>query len=784
MNSMTAPPSHARHAPGEAALADTAQGGREAAAVAPARMLANPYPGLAAFKPEAHSFFFGRDEDIDRVSERLVTTRLLSIVGRSGTGKSSLVAAGVVPRLGGSLGEFSYRRCEPQTDPCRQLAEALCREQPRDADLRGRECLAALRQMLDEPAGPGDPELAQERLAAAIEHFLGEPGRPLVLLVDQFEELFTRTPPARARRFRSLFDALLGRDGVYLMLTLRSEFTGRLMEWLGEDLFRASLVSLEPIRGEARLQAIITGPAEASGVSVEAELVTQLVAAASATRGALPLIALTLERLFEQRDPEAGMTLGAYERMGGLESVVESAAAAIERLIAGEPELEAACARLFAELATVIDEVPTRRTVEIGPLRDDPLIGRLVDALRGQGFLADPDDRHVELAHEMLLQHWPRLRQWCDRYRDSLVLRRQAKQAARDWQQACERDETPVGGNPGRRAEALAWGWERQKPVLLALLELSNRPALADPDFADPGILAWRTLESSLEKGLRRFLLPEPLALLDELASDETPHHRREEIGLRLNQMGDPRRGLGLAANGLPEIAWIAVPAGEVLLEGKGSQVFPVGALHVSRYPITWQQYNTFVNADDGYRDRRWWRKLTQRKLPGDVRWGFHNYPAINVCWSDAVAFCRWLNEQVQLTGPAIIRLPTEWEWQWLAQSGAATRKYPWGNEWNPMRANSHESGIGRTMAVGMYPAGSPEGSRVADLAGNVWEWCVNEYDAAGTTQIGGAKPRAMRGGSWLDYPGDLRTGKREYFPPDDRDGDIGFRIVLAPPVE
>jgi len=784
MNSMTAPPSPAKHSRAPAAVPGAGHGGRRETAAVPTRTLANPYPGLAAFRPEEHSFFFGRDEDIDRVVARLAETPLLSIVGRSGTGKSSLVAAGVVPRLGGILGEFCYRRCEPQADPCRQLAEVLGREQPADPELRGRQCLAALRQVLDETPDAEQADPLQDRLAVAIEHFLGEPGRPLVLLVDQFEELFTRTSPAGALRFRSLIGTLLESKRLYVILTLRSEFTGRLMEWLGEDLFRASLVALEPIRGEARLHAIITGPAEASGVPVQAELVAKLVSAASATRGALPLIALTLERLFEQRDPEAGLTLGAYERMGGLETVVESAAAAIERLIAGEPELEPACARLFAELATVIDGLPTRRTVEIGPLREDPLVGRLVDALRSQGFLADPDDRHVELAHEMLLIHWPRLRQWCDRYRDSLTLRRQAKQAARDWQQACAHDETPVTGAQGRSAEVLTWSWERQKPALLALLELSNRPTLADPDFDDPGILAWQALEHTLEKGLRRFLQPEPLALLEELATDETAHHRREEIGLRLNQMGDPRRGVGLAANGLPEMAWIAVPAGEVTLEGKGRQVFPVGSLHVSRYPITWQQYNAFVNADDGYRDRRWWRKLTQRKLPGEIRWGFHNYPAINVCWSDAVAFCRWLNEKLQLSSPAIIRLPTEWEWQWLAQSGAARRKYPWGDDWNPMRANSHESGIGRTMAVGMYPSGSPDGSLVADLAGNVWEWCVNEYDAPGTTQIGGARPRAMRGGSWLDYPADLRTAKREYFPPDDRDGDIGFRVVLAPPVD
>jgi formylglycine-generating enzyme required for sulfatase activity len=742
----------------------------------------NPYPGLAAFKPEAHQFFFGRDEDSERVVERLAETRLISVVGRSGSGKSSLVAAGVVPRLAALLGELGYLRCEPQASPFQQLAEVLCREPPGADATADEETVNHLRRALAEA---GESKSSQERLAAACVDLLRQRKRPMLLLFDQFEELFAQTPVACAHRFRQFFGALLDMEGLYLVLTLRSEFTVRLMEWLGEDLFRASLVALQPVGDEEQLAAIISGPAQACGVPVQTELVSTLLAAASASTGALPLIALTLERLFEQRDAEEGMTLEAYERMGGLASIVDTVAASIERLIDSEPALELACAQLFAELATVIDEVPTRRTVEIAPLRADRQISRLVDALRGQGFLSDPDDQHVELAHETLLIHWPRLRQWCARYRDSLSLRRQAKMAAREWWQlvAQEADST-AAGRPG--SDPRLWSWERQKPVLLALLELSHRAPVLDPDdFCDPGIAAWRTLADSLDKTLHSFLRPEPLRLLDELASDGTQHHRREEIGLRLNQMGDPRRGVGLTAAGLPDIVWIDIATGgEVQLEGKATEVFTVKPLRISRYPITWQQYGAFLNAEDGYHDRRWWRKLVQRKQPGDTRWGFQNHPAINIAWSDAVAFCRWLSEHSPAGGGMIIRLPTEWEWQWVAQGGVMKRKYPWGNDWNPARANSHESGTGRTMAVGMYPLGSPEGETVADLAGNVWEWCLNEYDHPASRQIGGEVSRTLRGGSWLDFPGDLRTAKREEFSPDDRDGDIGFRVVRAAPFE
>ncbi len=781
MTRSTAAPPPSDNIARQAEMSAESQTGTPPAAPATGVLVSNPYPGLAAFKPEAYRLFFGRDQDAARVIERFAETRLISVVGRSGTGKSSLVAAGVVPRFAASLAESSYLHFEPQAAPFHQLADALCRALPSDGESDVRESVDHLQRLLAEA---GESKQSEDHLAAASAELLGQHGRPLLLLIDQFEELFTHTSPASSRRFRKLFGVLIGIESLYLVLTLRSEFTDRLMEWLGEDLFRASLVALEPIRSEEQLQAIITGPAEASGVPVQAELVSTLVAAAGATKGALPLIALTLERLFEQHDPEQGLTLEAYQRMGGLESIVDSAAAAIERLIDSEPDLELACARLFSELATVIDGLPTRRTAEIEPLRADRQVGRLVDALRRQGFLTDHDDQHVELAHETLLSHWPRLRQWCARYRDSLSLRRQVKQAAREWWQAIQQNGGQRSGGPAGQDDVLRWSWERQKPLLLALLELSHRATPADPDFRDPGIEAWRALEGQLEEALREFLRPEPLFLLEELAADETPHHRREEIGVRLNQMDDPRRGVGLAANGLPDIVWVDVAGGEVNLEGRGSEVFAVRPLRISRYPITWQQYNVFVNADDGYHDRRWWHKLVQRKQAGEARWAFHNHPAINIAWSDAVAFCRWLSEQWGLSGAEIVRLPTECEWQWVAQGGVEKRKYPWGSDWNPAHANSHESGTGRTMAVGMYPRGAPAGGMVADLAGNVWEWCLNEYDQPGHTQIGGDNSRALRGGSWLDFPGDLRTAKRDYFSPDDRDGDIGFRIVLAGPLE
>lgn len=743
---------------------------------APWLEIANPYPGLAAFRPKESRFFFGREADTARVVERLQQSRFVSVVGRSGTGKSSLVAAGVVPALEKRAGRLTYLRFKPQSDPYRQLAEALDRALPEDRSPFGQSRADEIRQAL-----------ASDPVQAVSEH-LGALPAPVLLFADQFEELFTQTPPAAANRFRELIDALRGNDALYLVLTLRSEFMPRLADWLRAELFEASLLVLDSIHDEERLRAIIVRPAAASGVAVQPELLAELLPAARDMAGALPLLALTLAQLFARRDPVEGLTLQGYRDMGGLQKVVEQALAPIDRRIAGNPALADACERLFAELATVIDELPTRRTADVQRLRADAPLSALVDALRAQGLLADPDDRHVELAHETLLTHWPRLREWCGRYGEKLALRRQAELAASDWQKA--RASEKASGQPGsaRRSDLLRWTWERQKPALEALLALHpHLTAQPDDDFAnfvDTGITAWRSLESVLAEPLQSFLAPEPLRLLAELKSDATPHHRREEIGLRLNQMGDPRHGVGLDGKGLPDLAWVDIPAGQVTLETDPPETFVVHPFRIARYPITWRQYRAFLDAADGYRDPRWWDELKHEDQPGEERWSFANYPAIHVSWYDAVAFCRWLSDRLGLLGDEAIRLPTEWEWQWVAQAGAAAAEYPWHGEWNAMRANSYESGVGRTTAVGMYPLGAPAGWPVLDLAGNVWEWCANEYQAPASIAPSTDVSRVLRGGAWGRDPGYCRAAYRYGGAPGYRFSGVGFRVCRGSPIE
>jgi formylglycine-generating enzyme required for sulfatase activity len=126
------------------------------------------------------------------------------------------------------------------------------------------------------------------------------------------------------------------------------------------------------------------------------------------------------------------------------------------------------------------------------------------------------------------------------------------------------------------------------------------------------------------------------------------------------------------------------------------------------------------------------------------------------------------------------IRLPTEWEWQWMAQSGVAMTAYPWG-EWQVGYANTSEAGLNRTTAVGMYPHGAVECGAL-DVAGNLWEWCLNDYDNPETVDgYGIEESKVLRGGSFDNSQRGARSVYRYGHGPNFGLSNYGFRVVFAP---
>ncbi|NLF77023.1 MAG: formylglycine-generating enzyme family protein, partial [Chloroflexi bacterium] len=221
------------------------------------------------------------------------------------------------------------------------------------------------------------------------------------------------------------------------------------------------------------------------------------------------------------------------------------------------------------------------------------------------------------------------------------------------------------------------------------------------------------------------------------------------------------------------------IPGGKFTYRNGESLTLPT--FSIARYPITYRQFQAFIDADDGSHNPEWWHGLAadaeHKAALGDQAFRYWSHPRERVSWYDTVAFCRWLSHE---SGDAIT-LPTEQQWQWAAQNGLERRDYPCG-DWDRRRCNTNESGIRRSTAVGMYPHGVAVCGAL-DLSGNLWEWYLNKRVMPNVIVVDDSGDwRVLRGGSWGSDGGASRTVYRRHdFHPAERDGGVGFRVVRPP---
>ncbi len=260
----------------------------------------------------------------------------------------------------------------------------------------------------------------------------------------------------------------------------------------------------------------------------------------------------------------------------------------------------------------------------------------------------------------------------------------------------------------------------------------------------------------------------------------ESDSYRRAAIGRVLGLMDlDDRKGIGLTPQGLPDMDWVEIPESEFIFQKEECLHLPT--YYISRYHITYKQFQTFVDAEDGFDDPRWWDGMADRKERYQIQnarpeqvFRFWNHPCDGVCWYDAIAFCRWWSYRlggsydIDRVMDWKVRLPTEQEWEKAAR-GTDGRVYPWGNTMISGYANFDETdryniqqdqdgnpsgNIGpyyysAPSAGGIFPQGaSPYG--VMDMVGTMWDITLTEYRHGKNEDLRDYYPRIIKGGTWF----------------------------------
>ncbi|HMG23720.1 MAG TPA: SUMF1/EgtB/PvdO family nonheme iron enzyme, partial [Kofleriaceae bacterium] len=424
----------------------------------------NPYRGLAAFDSAHASLFFGRQGEARELIDRVRIEPFIVVGGDSGTGKSSLCRAAVLPWLA-EHGGWSCVEVVPGRHALRALAAALS---PWTAIGE-----AALGNLLRERPDTVARALRQ-RIAAGLPAPSGHaPPRRLLLFVDQLEELLTLAEPDEARAAAAAIAALAVRSpSMRVLATARSDFLSRLarLPELGDEMTRA-LYFLRPLTAE-HVREVIVRPAAVKGVMFESEaLIDTLVAQTEHAPGGLPLLQFTLAELWDARDP-GSRTIRA-ESLAALGGVGGALTRHADRLLAGLGSDERDAARRVLLRLVTAEATRARRSeaelVPPGPAHDTERAALEV-LVRGRVVVANnAQDGAYEIAHEALLTSWPTLEGWLQRDAANHAVRERLERAAAAWDR--------MG-----RARDLLWG-RRQlaetRPLDRALLAAREAAFLA-----------------------------------------------------------------------------------------------------------------------------------------------------------------------------------------------------------------------------------------------------------------------------------------------------------------
>ena len=398
--------------------------------------LTNPFPGLRPFEKDEYHLFFGRESHIDTVLQKLNTRKFVCVVGNSGSGKSSLVRAGILPKLKGNV-EEKWHICtmRPGSNPVQALYDSIF-SNPSFIDGKA-ELISNVSVLKKNTKG----------LIQAVRPFLAD-GSKLLILADQFEELFRFVSEQEGSDFEEathfvnlLLEASAERSvDIHVMMTIRSDFLGDCERFYGLPEAINDAQFLVPRLNRKELQRIIEAPVEFAGAKISPRLVQKLLNSIGTKTDLLPILQHLLNRLWSTWESQTNsnkdipIDIEHYERIGGIDAAMSNH---LEEVVSEfDSEKTEIIENLFKTLTVKgADNRGVRRPTKLAILSQilrveiEKLIP-IINSFRlpDRGFIMPPSsvkigsDTVIDISHESLMRVWPRLIQWADEEQDSLSL--------------------------------------------------------------------------------------------------------------------------------------------------------------------------------------------------------------------------------------------------------------------------------------------------------------------------------------------------------------------------
>lgn len=703
----------------------------------------SPYMGLRYFDTSDVDLFHGRAALTAELLRRVKSESFLAIVGASGSGKSSVARAGLIPAWKKENERSAIHILTPTAHPLESLAASLTSDS---------ESVTATATLMD------DMNKDSRSLRLYVKKSLGE--TKLFLLVDQFEENFTlcKEPAERKAFIENLLSLADDDSAARVVITLRADFYHHCAEFEG---LRNALKTHQEYIGAMtadELRQAITAPAQSAGWDFQPGLVDLILQDVGTEPGALPLLSHALLETWKRRQGRT-LTLQGYAEAGGVKkAITQTAEGVYDKLSPAEQTIARGIFLRLTELGEGVQD--TRRRVkmdELGQSKEQDAVAKVLKTLTDARLVTTEEDS-AEVAHEALIREWGTLRKWLDEDRDSLRLHRHLTESAMEWVRRGKEAEELYRGTRLKQIQE----WMREHKSQLSSLEAEfvktsqgtkNREQLRGAIFVFIIIAVFIYSITFAVSGKFNSFYFIPVDMKDYWVT----------IPAGEFQMGSSDE----------QIAVVLKTCSGCNLSGEQPQhLVYLSAFQIGKYEVTNRQYAQCVRAG---------------VCAGSI-FTYEYYqeigplPVNTVNWHDAETYCEWVGG----------RLPTEAEWEKAARGGLESKLYPWGDEapactkGAPNGANFF-GGYGcpnDVTAVGSYSANE---YGLYDMVGNVQEWTSSldqpyPYDSSdGREDMNSSNDRVIRGGSWIDIVDFARSASRNWNNPVTANLFIGFRCARSP---